>query len=179
MTPVAKLYGDSLYELAAEEKKEAVILEQIDAVKELLHQNPDYLRLLSMPSIPKAERCSLIDEAFRDQVEGYLLNFLKILCENGTLSELSGCARQMRNRYNSDNGIIEATATAAISLSDAQKAALQKRLETVTGQKICLECKVDPAVLGGIRLDMEGTRLDGTVENRMAALRKEIAEIVL
>ncbi|MBO4992052.1 MAG: ATP synthase F1 subunit delta [Firmicutes bacterium] len=179
MTPVAKMYGGSLYDLASEENKAAEILEQVDMVNGLFRENPDYLRLLSTPAISKKERCGLIDEAFRGQVDGYLLNFLKILCENGTLNELSGCTREMRSRYNADNGIVEAVATAAIPLSDAQQEALRKRLAAITGRKICLECKVDPSVLGGIRLDMEGTRLDGTVESRISALRAEIAGIVL
>lgn len=179
MTPVGKIYGGSLYELAAEEHKAAEVLEQLSAVNQLLKEYPDYLRLLSTPGIPKGERCALIDEAFRGQIDGYLLNFLKILCENGTLAELSACEREMRNRYNAASGIVEAVCTAAIALSDAQMAALKSRLESVTGRRVQLECKVEPSVLGGIRLDMEGTRFDGTVESRINALRREIAGIIL
>lgn len=179
MTPTGRIYGDSLYDLAKEENKEADILEQMDGVADLLRQYPEYLRLLSLPSIPKAERCGLIDQAFGGRIDGYLLNFLKILCEKGILSELSCCARQMRTRYHRDRGIVEAVATAAVSLSDSQRAALKKRLEDVTGRSVCLECRVDSGVLGGLRLDMEGVRLDGTVQSRLKDLRSEIAEIVV
>ena len=34
-------------------------------------------------------------------------------------------------------------------------------------------------VLGGIRLDIEGTELDGTVQNRLSALRRDIASVTL
>ena len=33
--------------------------------------------------------------------------------------------------------------------------------------------------LGGIRLDIEGTELDGTVQNRLASLRRDIAAVTL
>ena len=53
----------------------------------------------------------------------------------------------------------------------------------MTGVQTCalpiLKTKVDPAVLGGIRLDIEGTELDGTVQNRLAALRRDIASVTL
>ncbi len=81
MTETAKMYGGSLYDLAAEEGLETRILGELDEVQQLLKQNPDYLRLLSTPSIPKKERCGLLDEALRGQVHLYVLNFLKILCE--------------------------------------------------------------------------------------------------
>ena len=105
MTETAKMYGGSLYDLAAEEGLETRILGELDEVQQLLKQNPDYLRLLSTPSIPKKERCGLLDEALRGQVHLYVLNFLKILCEKGTLRELSGCARAYRIRYNQAHGI--------------------------------------------------------------------------
>ena len=98
MTETAKMYGGSLYDLAAEEGLETRILGELDEVQQLLKQNPDYLRLLSTPSIPKKERCGLLDEALRGQVHLYVLNFLKILCEKGTLRELPGCARAYRVR---------------------------------------------------------------------------------
>ena len=179
MTETAKMYGGSLYDLAAEEGLETRILGELDEVQPLLKQNPDYLRLLSTPSIPKKERCGLLDEALRGQVHLYVLNFLKILCEKGTLRELAGCARAYRIRYNAAHGILEATATSAVPLTEEQKTALRQKLEATTGKTIDLKTKVDPAVLGGIRLDIEGTELDGTVHNRLSALRRDIASVTL
>ncbi len=175
MTEIAKMYGGSLYDLAAEEGLETRILGELDEAAAILKGDPEYLHLLSIPSIPKKERCALLDEAFRGQIHPYLLNFLKILCEKGTLRELPGCARAYRVRYNAAHGILEATAISAVALTKEQTARLQEKLEAVTGKQIDLKTKVDPAVLGGIRLDIEGTELDGTVQNRLASLRNNIA----
>ncbi len=179
MTETARMYGGSLYDLAAEEGLETRILGELEQAAQLLKANPDYLRLLSTPSIPKKERCGLLDEALRGQVHLYVLNFLKILCEKGTLRELSGCARAYRLRYNQAHGILEATATSAVPMTAQQTQALHAKLEKLTGKTIDLKTKVDPGVLGGIRLDMEGTELDGTVQNRLAALRRDIASVTL
>ena len=88
MTETARMYGGSLYDLAAEEGLEARILGELDEAVALFKANPDYLHLLSTPSIPKKERCGLLDEALRGQVHLYVLNFLKILCV--ALSETTG-----------------------------------------------------------------------------------------
>ena len=179
MTETARMYGGSLYDLAAEEGLEKRILEELDQVSALLKDDPAYLHLLSIPSIPKKERCGLLDEALRGQIHPYVLNFLKILCEKGTLRELPGCARAYRVRYNQAHGILEATATSAVAMTDAQVKSLHEKLEKLTGKTIDLKTKVDPAVLGGIRLDIEGTELDGTVQNRLATLRRNIAAATL
>ena len=179
MTETARMYGGSLYDLAAEEGLESRILEELDEVTALLKNDPQYLHLLSIPSIPKKERCGLLDEALRGQVHLYVLNFLKILCEKGTLRELPGCARAYRVRYNEAHGILEATATTAVAMTEEQEKSLHEKLEKLTGKTIDLKTKVDAKVLGGIRLDIEGTELDGTVQNRLAALRKDIASVTL
>ena len=179
MTETAKMYGGSLYDLAAEEGLETRVLDELDEAAKLIRDDPEYLRLLSTPSIPKKERCGLLDEALRGQVHLYVLNFLKILCEKGTLRELSGCARAYRIRYNQAHGILEATAISAIPLTEPQRAALHAKLESLTGKTIDLKTKVDAKVLGGIRLDIEGTELDGTVQNRLASLRRDIAAVTL
>lgn len=179
MTEFAKMYGGSLYDLAAEERADSEILAQLDECVGLLRDNPDYLRLLSTPSLPKKERCGLLDEALRGEIHIYLLNFLKILCERGQLRQLAECARAYRLRYNAAHGILEATAVSAVALTSDQARRLQKKLETVTGKQIDLHCKVDPGVLGGIRLDIDGTELDGTVKNRLSGLRSSIAAVTL
>ena len=179
MTEIARMYGGSLYDLAAEEGLETRVLDELDEAAKLIRDDPEYLRLLSTPSIPKKERCALLDEAFRGQVHLYVLNFLKILCEKGTLRELSGCARAYRIRYNQAHGILEATAVSAVPLTEQQRAALHAKLESLTGKTIDLKTKVDAKVLGGIRLDIEGTELDGTVQNRLASLRRDIAAVTL
>ena len=105
MTETARMYGGSLYDLAAEEGLDERILGELDGVTALLNGDAEYLHLLSIPSIPKKERCALLDEAFRGQVHLYVLNFMKLLCEKGALRELPGCARAYRLRYNEAHGI--------------------------------------------------------------------------
>lgn len=179
MTPVGKMYGGSLYDLARSEELEGRLLEELETVCTLMAQQEDYLRLLSTPNIPKQERCGLIQEAFGAQVHPYLINFMKILCENGTLGQLKDCAQEFRRRYNLDQGILEAKAITALPLTPDQEKALTRKLEEITGKKVQLTSQVDPRVLGGIRLEMDGVQLDGTVESRLAQLRTDIRQAVL
>ena len=72
MTETARMYGGSLYDLAAEEGLDERILGELDGVTALLNGDAEYLHLLSIPSIPKKERCALLDEAFRGQVHLYV-----------------------------------------------------------------------------------------------------------
>lgn len=174
MTETARKYGGSLYELASEEGKTEEVRDQLAEVLALMKENPGYLKLLSDPSISKSERAELIDEAFGSSLWPYLLNFLKLLCEKGYLSELKGCSREYRRRFNEGHGITEAVVTSAQKLTDSQKSALLARLEKMTGRKVDMTCYVNPALIGGIRLDIDGKRYDGTAAQRLETLRSII-----
>ena len=178
MTELAKRYGGSLYELAAEESLTEPILQELTLAEASCKQEPKYLRLLQTPSIPKKERCGLLDKAF-EGMHPYVINFLKILCEEDLLGELSGCLDAYRERYNADHGILEATVVSAIPLSDAERRKLLDKLQEKTGKVIRLTEKVDPSILGGLRLDLAGERLDGTVLRRLELLRDDIVNVVL
>lgn len=179
MTKTARLYGGSLYDLAAEEGLTEVFMEELEAVKGILKENPDYIRLLSEPSIPKAERVKLLDTAFAGQVHAYLLNFLKILCENGSLRELNDCCAECKRRYYEDHNIAEAVVTSAVSLTEEQAEALKHRLEAISNKTIILTQKTDSRVIGGLKVELEGKQLDGSLEGRLASMRKIVTEIIV
>ncbi len=83
MTQVASVYAQALYELARDEGMSQPLLVQMDVLKEAFAQEPDFLRLLSMPSLSKEERIKILDDSFAGRVEPYLLNFLRILTRKG------------------------------------------------------------------------------------------------
>lgn len=179
MTQTARLYGGSLYDLAAEEQLTDTMMQQMTEVRQLFRDNPDYLRLLGEPSIPKAERTKLIDDALGGQAERYLVNFLKLLCERNLLGEFSGCCDEYTRRYNADHNIAEAIVTSAVALSDSQMEALKAKLEKVSGKKVSLIQKRNPSVVAGLRVEIEGKQLDGTVQSRLSGISRKLNEIVV
>ena len=147
MTETGKRYGTSLYELAAEEGLAERILAELDVAVNAM-QEPGYLRLLMTPSVPKKERCVLLDQAFA-QAHPYLVNFLKILCEAGILPELPACARAYRDRYNQDHNILEVTAVSAVALDESARSRLQGKIAACNRRKtITLTAKSGPQCSG-------------------------------
>lgn len=168
-----------MYELALSEGLSGEILEEMKVIRRLFQENPDYVHLLSESSIPGNERIDLIETAFGKQAERYLVNFIKLLCEKNLLREFGGCCDEYLRRYNQDNGIAEATATSAVPLTEAQAEALKQKLEKLSGKKISLSLKTNPSLLGGVRVELEGKELDGTVKGRLDGLSRKLDSLTL
>ena len=64
-------------------------------------------------------------------------------------------------------------------MTEDQIARLTEKLGKLTGKTIDLSCRIDPAVLGGVRLDYDGKRVDGTVQGRLDAVDKLLKNTVL
>ena len=179
MTQVGSVYGEALYTLALEEGLTKDILAELNVLEQSFHQEPDFIRLLSSPSISKQERCQVLDDSFRGKVHNYVLNFLKILTEKGYIKYFSNCCKAFENHYNLDNGILPVTAITAVALSTEQAQKLTGKLTRITGKTVQLRNRVDPACIGGVRLDYDGKRLDDTVSHRLEAIRGLLKDTVL
>lgn len=179
MTKTARLYGGGLYDLALEEGLTGEILEQLSQIRTLFRENPDYLKLLGQPSLPLEERQKLIDEAFAASTQKYVVNFIKLLCERGLLGEFGLCCDEFTDRYDRDNGIALAYVTSAVALTEAQRNGLKSKLERTSGKTVRLREKVDPRIVAGLRVEMDGVEMDGTVQGRLDTLQRKLKEITV
>ena len=90
MTEVGNVYGQSLYELAKDEGLSKEIGEQLAVLQKSFGQEPDFVRLLASPNLPKAERCQILDTSFRGAVHPYVLNTMFAACERILRREENG-----------------------------------------------------------------------------------------
>ncbi len=179
MTDISVTYAQALYGLAVDEGLSEEILQQLLSLQGVFAMETEFIHLLSNPGISKQERSTLLDECLGGRVHPYVLNFLKILTEKGYIRHVHGCIKAYREQYNADNGIVLVLAVTAVPLSSDQHARLKEKLEQVTGKTVELTNRVDPACLGGVRLDFDGKRVDGTVKNRLETLRSQLNTTVL
>ena len=179
MTQTAVTYGSSLFDLAVEEGKLQTYMDELLSLRQALEENPQLLTLLDCRSIVKEERLAILDTCFKGKMQDYLLNFLKILCQRGAALQLPDCIRQFELCYFDACGIMEAKAVTAKALSPALVKKLTKKLESITGKTVLLRCVVDPAVLGGVRLEFMGREMDGTIRRRLDEVSKNLADLTL
>ncbi len=179
MSQIGNVYGLALYGLAKDEEMSDVVLQELTVLEQGFQEEPQFLRLLSAPNVAVAERCRIVDECFRGKVHQYVLNFLKILTEKGVIKSFSACVSAYTDQYHADHGILPVTAVTAVPLSEEQMKRLSMKLSDITGKHAAVFNRVDPDCLGGVRLDYDGKRIDGSVANRLASVRNMLKNTVL
>ena len=98
------------------------------------------------------------------------INLVKLLVEYGRMSILPDIASAFEDLKAEDEGVLEAEITAANKPSDAEVQALVKKLQTRFGKKIEASVKVDPEIIGGIKIVVGDTVIDASVRGQLQEL---------
>ena len=179
MTRVANEYAQALYSLARDEGLDERLLAETRVLRDVVSQNPGFVRILSAPNISKEERCAVLDRCLGGRVHPYVLNLGKLMTEKGYAWRLADCFSAYETLFNEDHGVLPVKAVTAVPLTGEQSARLRERLEAMTGKRVELTGAVDPACLGGVRLDYDGKRLDDTLRHRLDAIRSALENTML
>ena len=179
MTRIASVYAEALYGLTRDERLCDEVLAQLDVLGAAFDAEPDFLRLLSTPSLSKEERLHIVEESFGGRVHPYLLNFMKILTQKGYMRSFMDCCAAYRELYNEQNGILPVKVVTAVPLKQAQENRLQSKLNAMTGKQVRLENVIEPDCLGGVRLEYDGKRVDDTIRHRLDAVHSLLKNTIL
>ena len=85
---ISKTYGDALFELAVEEGKIDVLLEEIEQLQKILAENADFGSLMNHPKIIKEEKIEVAKTVFEGRVSEELLGFLTIIISKDRYREI-------------------------------------------------------------------------------------------
>ena len=55
----------------------------------------------------------------------------------------------------------------------------EEELEKISGKTVTLTQKTDPTVLAGLKVELEGRQLDGTVKSRLDDLSRKLNELIV
>jgi F-type H+-transporting ATPase subunit delta len=172
---IGRVYADAAYAAARANGRETELADELDAVvAELLDKNPRLETFFLVASIGREQRQQLLDSAFKDRVGEATYRLLATLNHHDRLGVLRAVAAQLRKLVGDAAGVVKATVTTASPLSDDQVRRLERVLQTGLKAKPQIEFRVDPAVLGGMRVAVGETVYDDTVQSNLGRLREGI-----
>lgn len=172
---VARRYARAIFAIAEEQgtlDQTAEELQRLAAVA----ADAEVASALSNPLLSATARGALartISDSLT--VSATTRNFLSLLADQRRLDQLVGIAREFIRILDNQRQRVRATITSATPLSDAQRQAVVGAFERRLGRTVLAETRVDPQLLGGLVVDVEGTVYDGSVRAHLRTLAHRIA----
>ncbi len=171
---ITQRYAQGLFELAKENKSVEEKKRQADVILDTMTDCPDFDLFLRAVKITKEEKIAMIDKTFKDAVDHDMLSFLKLIVEKGRSFYLQGIMEDYVKLANEDLGIELATVTSARKLSSEDMQTIGEALVRKTNKKVVLKNKIDPSVIGGIKVTIGNNVTDATMATKIERLRNTL-----
>lgn len=171
---IALRYARALYEEASTRSRVREVDEDVEMLRESLDAAPQIGRLLRTPVVSAEKKSRVLEQLFKSRLQPLTFRFLNLLVDKEReeiLPEILAAYRRLRDEQ---EGVVEASATVAMPFTDGSMAALQKAVEDMTGRRVRLSVRHDPALLGGIVVRIGDTVYDGSVSHQLQTLREQL-----
>lgn len=144
-----------------------------DIIK-LIEENEDFEKILSSSFIIKEEKHNLIDNVFSSSINKDLLSFFHVIIENNRANLFLSILKEFNSLCNEYYGVVEGLCYSAFLLDKKQIEKLEKTLSKKEGKTIVLKNKVNPSLIGGVKIVINDHVYDSTVVNKIDNIKKNL-----
>jgi F-type H+-transporting ATPase subunit delta len=167
---VGRLYAEAMLVLAEERGQSEALLDELKELVEFLDRNPKVEHFLASLMVDEEGRARVLDDLFKRQASALLLDSLQVINRKGRLGQLRAIVESYRAALRDLRGWVDVKVRTAVPLDDAQRSRLQAAIAASTGRKPTLIERVDPALIGGLVVEVEGKKFDASVASRLQDL---------
>ena len=172
---IPQRYAKALYKLAVERGNAEKVYLEMKTVAESFADNPDLQKVLSNPFVNREDKEKLLLTAAGDMVEDDYRSFVKLILDRKRAEYARLMALAYCDIYRKENKIAQVRIITASRLDDTM---MQKLRDIVTkaypGMTLEFSYDIDPDLIGGFVIDVDGQRLNASISNEIEQLRVKL-----
>ncbi len=175
--PVTARYTDALFALATEQGAVAEVLADVERIGAEVadEQVSTWLFDARVAIEEKRSKVEVLASGFHSLTR----NFIGLLFDKGREQVLGGLAEAYRERWLTSQGSVEGYVESARALDQGEIAELAVSIGAKIGRQVLLENRVNPDLVGGVRVFVAGRLIDYSVRGRLSGLRRKMMEASL
>jgi F-type H+-transporting ATPase subunit delta len=172
---VARRYARALLDVALERADPEVLRGELREAVRLLGESRDLAKFLAHPAVAVEKKKNVVAAVWgAGRASDPLRRLLLLLAERGRIGLLPDIATAYGDLWNAHRRVSAADVVSATPLAPEQRSAIVCAVQEATGMGVETRETVDPSVLGGVRVTVAGRTYDGTVRQRLRALRETL-----
>lgn len=173
---VTQRYADALYDLGNEEGILNELEEGYRLVWKTVKDEENFPRFFQHPLIPDESKFELLDKIFKEQVHSYLLNYLQLLVRKNRESYLGDIFEEFVTIREEREEIVRVRVYTPYELvENGLLDKIKERIKSIFTKEVRIEKILDKSLLAGIKLEVRGKVIDGSLKARLNDLEEKLA----
>lgn len=172
---VARRYAKALADIAVKGGSLVACQEELGEIAALVRTNPDVSRLAFYPLLAPARKAAAFDAILEQgRISPLVRKFFTVVAKAARLNlvlEITECFSELVDEH---TGVVEAKVQSSQPLTGPQTLALTTSLTQRTGKSIRLRWQPDPAILGGVKVQVGSTVYDASLQGQLRLLKAKL-----
>lgn len=169
----AKRYAQAAFDIAKQQGDFDQWERDLQQLVDVLH-GPAVSEFFQSPAVPLEAKQRAIEAALPEPSQRYIRNLALVLLERGRFEQVPQVVEYFHDLVLIARGVAIADVTTAVELQPAEAREVRERLSQLTGKKVELRPRVDPAIIGGIVVRIGDELIDGSVRTQLTTLRQRM-----
>ncbi len=170
--PVIKRYARALYEAGKDAGELDSIRGDIAFIDRLMHEGPEIKRFCLESHNNRTKEFDFIRTAFSPYISPFTARMIEALCENNRLSAVPYIPAAFREQEDAAKGIEAVEIESANELTDESLSQIESRMQQRLGVKIRTKVRINPVLIGGVRITWSNRTIDMSLRGRLNAMKK-------
>jgi len=167
-------YSKALFDIAKEQDKIEIYNESAQILSKLLETDENFISALSNPSISKKQKMELVETALRGRIPDDFLGLFELVLRRGREESLIEIFNCFTGLYYEHKRMVKALITSAHILDKIQIDEIKNIISKKINKSIDAEFVVDPSLIAGFRVEVDGVLFDFTVSNKITKLKRQL-----
>ncbi|NLX92181.1 MAG: F0F1 ATP synthase subunit delta [Firmicutes bacterium] len=177
MSLVERRYAASLIELADDKTSYEQFYQDLKLAADTIHRNEELEAFVHDDHIDSRKKKKVVSAIFQGKIRQELVNFLNLLIDKNRIGYLDSIIEQFRLLADQKKNILNITIASAFPVNDLQCQKLKEKYKKkYKASDVRIHLLEDKSLLGGIKVIIGDTVIDGTVKNRLEELKKSLLQ---
>ena len=174
----AARYARALLDVVLNERGNPEQVErELTQLVDVIAGNRELQSALVNPAVPVTGKRGVMQElSTRVGASSPLAKLMGLLADRDRLALLPDLLAVYRERLMDHLKVVRAEVTTAMPLDAAHVEKLQQKLAEVTGRRVTMTTKVDPAIIGGVVAKVGSTVYDGSVATHLETVKQKLLQ---
>jgi len=174
---LARRYARAVIDLGTSSGNLDKIGADLRSLAKAMHDSAELQTVLTNPAIRRGDRRKVIDGLLqRIGAQPQTKNLVYLLLDGERLSSVPAIAREVDAMIQAKSGRVSAEISSALPLDAGQVQQITAALEKLSGKKIDVTKREDPALLGGVVAKVGDVVYDGSLRTQLRSIRDELTK---